>query len=153
MNQFNFRLDKVMRHRQGLVDKNSLAVAKADRRVARLARHIVELDGNVMRQNRTLAPREGQQLQASRLIAATAWLDHLQTLRTDLEGQLETATRDLARFRSRLTESWRDLEVLSRLKDRQKTTWRTAQARQERREADEIGQSCRSRHGKAKVSR
>ena len=153
MNRFNFRLEKVLRHRQGLVDKNSLEVAKADRRVARLARHIVELEGNITRQNRTLAPREGQQLQASRLIAGTAWLDHLQTLRTDLESQLDTATRDLTRFRSRLTESWRDLEVLSRLKDRQKATWRTDESRQERREADEIGRSCRSPHGMDKDSR
>ncbi len=153
MSQFSFRLEKVWKHRKGVVDKNSLEVAKADRRVALLARNIVELEGNITRQNRNLAPSDGQQLQAGRLIAGAAWLDHLQTLRNDLEDQLDTATRDLSRFRSRLTESWRDLEVLSRLKDRQETTWRTDRERRERREADEIGQICRGRHGQAKVSR
>ena len=153
MSQFNFRLEKVWKHRQGLVDKNSLEVAKADRMVARLAKHIVELEGNITRQNQVLAPTEGQQLLASRLIAGTAWLDHLQTLRNDLEGQLDAATRDLVRFRSRLTESWRDLEVLSRLKDRQEETWRTNLERRERREADEIGQICCGRERLAKLSR
>lgn len=153
MSQFNFRLEKVWRHRQGLVDRNSVEVAKADRRVARLARQIVELDGAIARHNLNLAPREGQQLQASELISSAAWLDHLQSLRRDLEGQLETATRDLARYRSRLTESWRDLEVLSRLKDRQKTTWRASREKRQRREDDEIGQLSRIRHGGVKVSR
>ncbi|MEN8005392.1 MAG: flagellar export protein FliJ [Candidatus Krumholzibacteriota bacterium] len=152
MSQFNFRLEKVWRHRQRLVDKNSLEVAQADRRVARLARHIVELDGNISRHHHTLEPCIGQQLQTSELITGAAWLDHLQTLRSDLEGQLETATRDLARFRARLTESWRDLEILSRLKDRQEATWQTVQDRKERRETDEIGRSRRRRPGQVQVS-
>ena len=153
MSRFNFRLEKVWRHRQRLVDKNSLEVAKADRRLARLARHIVELDGNIARQARTMAPRENQELQASELIAGTAWLDHMTALRNEYEGHLVTATRDLSRFRSRLTESWRDLEVLSRLRDRQEETWRTAEDRRELREADEIAQISRVRHGQEKVSR
>ncbi len=153
MSGFNFRLEKVWAHRQRMVDKNSLEVANADRRVGRLARNIVELDGNISRQNQVLVPHEGQVLRASRLITDTAWLDHLHNLRDDLENQLDTATRDLTRFRSRLTESFRDLEVLSKLKDRQETTWQTTQERRERREADEISRTCRIRHGVAKFSR
>jgi flagellar export protein FliJ len=152
MSQFNFRLEKVWRHRQQLVDKNSLEVAQADRRMARLARQIVELNGTIARHNLDLAPREGQKLLASDLISKTAWLDHLQSLRGDLESQLEDATRDLSRYRSRLTESWRDLEVLSRLKDRQETTWNTARDKLERKEEDEIGRTIRIRHGGVKIS-
>ena len=153
MSQFNFRLEKVLKHRKGLVDRNSLQVAKADRRVARLARNIVELEGNITRQHRAMAPCEGQRLQASKLIAGTAWLDHLQLLRNDMEDQLDEATRDLVRFRSRLTESWRDLEVFSRLKDRQEAGWRTNLDRREIQEADEIGQVCRGGYSQVKVTR
>ncbi len=152
MSQFNFRLEKVWRHRQQLVDKNSLDVAQADRRVALLARQIVELEGTIARHNLDLAPRDGQKLRANDLISETAWLHHLHSLRGDLEGQLEEATRDLNRYRSRLTESWRDLEVLSRLKDRQETNWKTARDKRERKEEDEIGRSVRIRHGGVKIS-
>lgn len=152
MSQFNFRLEKVWQHRRQLVDKNSLDVARADRRVARLARQIVELEGTISRHNLDLAPREGQKLRASDLISETAWLNHLHSLRSDLEGQLEEATRDLNRFRSRLTESWRDLEVLSRLKDRQETNWKSARDKRERKEEDEIGRNIRIRHGGTKFS-
>jgi flagellar export protein FliJ len=153
MSGFKFRLEKVRRHRERLVDKNSLAVAKADRRVARLARQIVELEESITRQARSLVPGQGQLLRPGDLIAGSAWLEHLQTLKIELVGRLEEATRDLARHRVRLTESWRDLEILSRLRDRQQASWQAAEDRRERREADEIGRACRMWHGPTKVSR
>jgi flagellar export protein FliJ len=150
---FEFRLEKVWKHRRRVVDEHSLAVARADRRVASLSRQIVELDENIARHARTMVPRKGLTLRTRDLIDGATWLDHLYHLHEDLDSRLQTAVKDLERHRSRLTGSWRDLEVLSRLKERQEENWRVGQDQRERREMDEIGQIRAFRHGAAKDSR
>ncbi len=153
MGTFQFRLEKVWKHRRRVVDEHSLAVARANRRVALFSRQIIELDDNIARHARTMLPGDGRTLRAQDLIAGATWLDHLHHLREDLDSQLQTAVKDLDRYRSRLTECWRDLEVLSRLRDRQAENWRVGQDKRERREMDEIGQVRAFRHGATKVSR
>jgi len=152
MTAFKFRLEKVLKHRRRVVDEHSRDVARADRRVAALSRRIAELDQDIVRHTHSMIPREGHALHARDLIGGTSWQDHLHHMREDLDGRLQTAVKDLARYRSRLTGSWRDLEVLSGLKDRQKDNWRVAQDRRERREMDEIGQIRAFRHRGAKYS-
>ena len=153
MAAFQFRLEKVWKHRRKIVDENSIAVAVADQRVAVLARQIVELDRNLDRHARSMVRPEGNALHTGDLIAGTTWLEHLHHLNEDLDIQLQKAVKDLERYRSRLTESWRDLEVLSKLRDRQSEDWRAGQERWERKEMDEIGQFRAFRHDATKVSR
>jgi flagellar export protein FliJ len=153
MPTFKFRLEKVWKHRRKIVDEHSIAVAGADKKVAALAKQIVELGKNIDRQSRSMLPREGKTLHARDLIAGTTWLQHLHHLNEDLDLQLQRAVKDLEHHRSRLTDSWRDLEVLSKLRDRQAENWQTRQDRRERKEMDEIGQFRAFRHGVTKVSR
>ena len=153
MAAFRFRLEKVWKHRRKIVDENSIAVAGADQRVAGLARQIVELEKEIDLYARSLVPREGNILHTRDLIAGTTWLEHLHNLSEDLDQKLQRAVKDLERYRSRLTESWRDLEVLSKLRDRQSENWRAGQDRRERKEMDEIGQYRAFRHDTTKVSR
>ncbi len=153
MATFKFRLEKVLKHRRKIVDENSIAVAGADQRVATLSRQIVELDLNINRHTRSIVPRGDTTLHARDLIAGATWLEHLHSLNEDLDNRLQMAVKDLDRHRSRLTESWRDLEVLSRLRDRQSENWRVDQDRRERKEMDEIGQYRAFRHGESKFSR
>jgi len=153
MASFKFRLEKVWKHRRKIVDENSVAVAGANQRVSALARQIVELEKNIDMHARSLVTREGSALNARDLIAGNTWLEHLHSLNEDLDTQLQRAVRDLERYRSRLTESWRDLEVLSKLRDRQSENWRAGQDRRERKEMDEVGQFRAFRHGATKVTR
>lgn len=152
MATFKFRLEKVWRHRRKIVDQNSIALAGADKRVATLSRQIVELDRNIDRYSRSMVSPGGQALQVPDLIAGATWLEHLHDLNEDLDSRLQIAVKDLDRHRSRLTESWRDLEVLSRLRDRQSENWQLDQDRKERKEMDEIGQYRAFRHDGAKFS-
>jgi flagellar export protein FliJ len=153
MAAFRFRLEKVWKHRRKIVDENSIAVAGANQRVANLARQIVELEKNIDRYARSLVQREGITLHSRDLIAGATWLEHLHNLNEDLDKQLQRAVRDLESYRARLTESWRDLEVLSKLRDRQSENCRVDQDRRERKEMDEIGQYRAFRHEATKVSR
>jgi flagellar export protein FliJ len=153
MAAFRFRLEKVWKHRRKIVDENSIAVAGANQRVANLARQIVELEKNIDRYARSLVQREGITLHSRDLIAGATWLEHLHNLNEDLDKQLQRAVRDLESYRARLTESWRDLEVLSKLRERQSENWRVDQDRRERKEMDEIGQYRAFRHEATKVSR
>ncbi len=153
MATFKFRLEKVWKHRRKIVDENSLAVAGADQWVATLSRQMVELDQNIDSHARSMVPRGGSSLHVRDLIAGATWFEHLHDLNVDLDNRLQMAVKDLDRHRSRLTESWRDLEVLSRLRDRQSESWRVDQDRRERKEMDEIGQYRAFRHDAARFSR
>lgn len=148
MTAFKFRLEKVWKHRRSVVDEHSRDVAVVERRMTALSRRIAELDCDISRHGRSMISSEGTPVNAEDLINGTAWQDHLHQMREDLDARLQTAVKDHARYRSRLTESWRDLEVLSRLKDRQKENWRVAQDRNERREMDEISRIRAFRHRK-----
>lgn len=153
METFKFRLEKVWKHRQKIVDENSVAAASADRKVAALSRQIVELDHNIARHARSMVQREGNILHSGDLTAGATWQAHLHHLGEDLDNKLQTAVKDLERCRSRLTGSWRDLEVLSRLRDTQSDNWRAGQNRRERKQMDEIGQIRAFRQTAAKGSR
>jgi flagellar export protein FliJ len=153
MSNFKFRLEKVWKHRRKIVDEHSLAVAHTDRQVATLSRQLVELDENITRHTQTMVPREDLTIRARDLIDGATWLDHLYHLHEDLDNRLQAEVRNLERYRSRLAESWRDLEVLSRLRERQEESWRIRQDQRERKNMDEIGQIRAFRHRTTNDSR
>lgn len=150
MGAFQFRLEKVWKHRQRIVDQHSLEVARVNRQVSALSQRIVKIDGDIHLQSCSMARPRGQELNSQDLTTETAWLNHLHQLRDELDQQLRDALKDLARHRSRLAGSWRDLEVLSQLKERQAGVWQKGQDLRLRREMDEIGQNraFRNRGGK-----
>ena len=153
METFKFRLEKVWKQRRKIVDEHSIAAACADQRVAALSRQIVELDQNIARHARSMVQREGNIFHSRDLIAGATWQDHLHQLGEDLDDKLQMAVKDLERCRARLTGSWRDLEVLSRLRGRQSENWRARQNRRERKQMDEIGQIRAFRQSATKVTR
>ena len=141
MASFQFRLEKVWKHRQKIVDQHSLEVARVNRQVSALSQRVVKIDGDIHLQSCSMERPKGQELNSQDLTTETAWLNHLHQLRDELDLQLRAALKDLDRHRSRLADSWRDLEVLSRLKERQTGVWQKEQGKRLRREMDEIGQN------------
>jgi flagellar export protein FliJ len=152
MKGFTFRLEKVWSHRKRMVDEHSVAVARGEKRVADLARSMALLDQDIARQEMTLAAVEGETLGIRELRDATTWLNHLRRRRENMDFEIQAAVRELDRWRSALTEAWRELEVLSRLREQQEAQWAENQKRTERRDMDEIGQIRAFRHGQAKGS-
>jgi flagellar export protein FliJ len=152
MGKFFFRLEKVQEHRQRVVDQRSREVAEAQKRVAHLAVRRSEMDTAIISQEHEMVTAAGRGLLAGELIAGTAWLDRLHRIREELDQQRAAASADLEEARARLQESWRDCEVLGRLKARQETDWKADQFRMEQRTMDEIGQVQAFRHEASKIS-
>ena len=153
MSTFKFRLEKVWKHRRTVVDEHSLALARSNRKVAKLSRQEVELDNTISLQARALDHSTGESRPPRDLVSGSDWLEHLHRLREELDGNLQQAVKDLERSRSRLTASWRDLEILSQLRDRHFATWKVDQEKRLQKEMDEIGQVRAFRHGGTKDSR
>lgn len=152
MGSFQFRLEKVWQHRRRVVDERSVDVAAVNREVATLSRQIVEIEASITSHAQTLVRSKGDSLQPRDLVRGGAWREHLLHLRTDLDGKLQKAVKNLERSRSRLTDSWRDLEVLTRLRDRGAEDWQMGQDSRDRKEMDEIGQIRAFRHRATKDS-
>jgi flagellar biosynthesis chaperone FliJ len=80
-------------------------------------------------------------------------LDHLVKKGEVLEKERVEASAYLEDERVKLTAVWRDLEVLKKLKQRQKEAWDVEQRRKETREIDEIGQLRADRARRENLSR
>lgn len=149
---FVFRLEKVHEYRKRIVDQKSLALAEAQKRIDHLNERIGGMEQAIADQERAMMDEDVGQLHPGTLISGTAWLEHLHQVRDEFSRELAVATDDWAAGRARLTEAWREYEVLSRLRERQEETWRGARTNRERREMDEIGQVRAFRHGETIVS-
>ena len=137
---FRFGLENVWRHRQRCVEVHSQQVARAERKVASLARELALLDEEIKLQADALARAGGQIIKAQDLIAGTTWLDNLRQRRKTLAEEMQAAAAALRETRAGLTEAWQELEILSQLRERRKTAWHLEQSARERRDMDEIGQ-------------
>jgi len=105
--------------------------------VARWNARRMELDAEI---NAYLNQHQSPGLKVQDLVAKTAWLEHLRRRRQELEAGLSLARMQLAAAREELQASWRDLEVLKQLRQRQELAWLADQETRERKELDEIGQ-------------
>jgi flagellar export protein FliJ len=149
---FRFRLEKVRKYRRLLVDRQAQAVAEANRSVANLNLRLRGIDEDLQRLVSAPDSCTDGQVLVQDLLVKTRWLEHLRRQRDDLLNQREQAGAELKKQRDLLSSVWRDLEVLDRLKERQRQQWLTEQGQQERRELDEIGQVRADRHRRSKVS-
>ncbi len=152
MAAFRFGLENVWRHRQRCVEVDSQQVARAERKVAALARELALLDEEIKLQADALARDGGQIIKAPELIARTTWLDHLRQRREALAQGMQAAVAALRETRAGLTEAWQELEVLSQLRERKKSEWHLEKSARERRDMDEIGQIRAHRHRRDMVS-
>nr|MEE4266813.1 flagellar export protein FliJ [Candidatus Krumholzibacteria bacterium] len=147
---FQFRLEKVLRVRQELVDQQSRRVGEAQMVASGLEQDFRDLQAQV--QNILASETRTEGISTSDLTQRRHWLDHLERSQVKLGEELDRARTVVNLEREKLTEAWRDLEVLKKLKERQKTAWQDEQNRLESRELDEIGQMRSDRARREKLS-
>jgi flagellar export protein FliJ len=149
---FRFRLEKVARYRQKLVDEQGRVVARAQRVVSGLEARWAAVSEDIAAHLHDLAGPAPVRISVQEMMARTAWISHLEDLRQEIGRDLQQAQQDLAQRRERLNELWQDLEVLKKLRARQELAWRKAQAKQESLFLDEIGQQRAARQRRSKVA-
>lgn len=136
---FEFRLERVLQHRQRQVDACTLEVAEAQAALlaaqARLDAMARELDDS---RNLAAARRRGE-IRSMDLQRQLGWHENLLACRRRLAAEATAARTLLEAAQARLEEAWRDREVLERLKQRQADEWLRLRERRERQDLDEIG--------------
>jgi flagellar export protein FliJ len=139
MSAFRFRLEKVREHRRREVDRCSLSVAEARRRVERLGKMQERLAEDLERHAADMARLRNEATRSGQYQMGTSWLAHLHRQAAELDRMIADAMEAETRSRATLAAAWRDLEALNLLRTRQEAAWRLEQDRRERREMDEIG--------------
>ena len=149
---FEFRLEKVLQFRRRVMEKHTRDVAVANRVVSAIKEKLDSLAEDVDRLLQDNLMEMNLTLDVGALINRGHWLDHLEALQDEVEKELETAEQELADQRALLTQAWQDLDVLERLREKQKTLWIEEQRKLENKEMDEIGQIRADRSQREKVS-
>ena len=148
---FRFRLQKVLDYRQRKVDLKSREVGEAARVVSGIRTRMDQVQSDIQAQLGGQFSNQGAmdiQLMGRR----REWIEHLEFQFKKLAADHSEAAADLEIRRSELTTVWRDLEVLQKLKDRQKEGWLAEQLKRENQELDEIGQIRSDRQKREKVT-
>jgi len=149
---FRFRLERVARYRQRIVDEHGRLVAAADRAVVGLKIRLAAVDEDIAGHLQDFSDPHGGGLSVQRMISRTMWITHLETVRAEYAAELLTAVTELQQRRERLNEVWRELEVLNKLREKQRADWQAAQVKRENRDLDEIGQIRADRARRSKVA-
>ncbi len=149
---FEFRLEKVLKYRNRVVEKHTRDVAVANRVVVGVAEKVQEVSREIDGLLESNLVEMSLTLDVETLIARGKWLAHLEDNLVEMEKELDQAQTELAHQRSLLTGAWRDMEVLERLRDKQKNLWIEEQRKQENKNLDEIGQIRADRRHRENVS-
>lgn len=124
--------------RQKKVDQQSRQVGQAHRQLAGILQDQAALEEKI--HEILQAPSSEVFTDPQELLARRQWLDHLDQCRSRLKEKEDQSRQNWEKERAVLTQAWRDLDMLKKLKQRQKDGWLSEQARRESRELDEIGQ-------------
>ncbi|HOX26438.1 MAG TPA: flagellar export protein FliJ [Candidatus Krumholzibacteria bacterium] len=136
---FRFRLEKVLDHRQRELDARTLAVAQARAVVAAATRDVADANRELTQARlEAVAAREGR-VDPVELARLLAWQERLVGRKRQLEAKLVAGRQALVLAQERLQQAWREREMLTRLRERQRLEWEQEEARRERRALDEIG--------------
>ena len=149
---FKFRLEKVARYRQKLVDEQGRRVAEANRVVTSLQVRIDAVNEDIARHLSEFSDVNDAVISVQGMMARTMWVTHLEKMREDFACELQGANEELARQRKDLNDVWRDLEVLNKLREKQKSAWQAEQLKRENRDLDEVGQIRADRQRRSKVA-
>jgi flagellar export protein FliJ len=149
---FRFRLEKVARYRQLLVDEQGRRVAEAGQAVQALLGRIAALDADIGANLVDFNDDSPPAVSVQGMLARTLWVSHLDRLRDEAVLELQGARAELAARQERLNAVWRDLEVLNKLREKQKAEWRHEQEHREKLELDEVGQIRADRQRRSKVA-
>lgn len=149
---FRFRLAKVLKVRQRVLDQRARDVAEADRVRQRCADREQQLAANYTRLAGAKPAVAGTALDVRDLAEQALRLRRLAEQRAEAARDTKLATLALDRERTRLTEAWRDVEVLKKLEDRRREQWEEEQRRQESRQLDEVGGIRADRLKRSRIS-
>jgi flagellar FliJ protein len=137
---FRFRLEKVLQHRRRQVQARSRDVATARAALTRAQQAHTAAARDLQESREAVgASRRAGRLDAVSLMRDGAWHDRREQDLAQLALAVREAEQRVAAAQERLTDAWRDREVLERLRERQERQWQQEQARRERRALDEIG--------------
>ena len=148
---FRFRLQKVLDYRQRIVDLKSREVGEAARVVAGIRTQMDQIQSDIHSQL-TGDPSGLDTMNIQLMGRRHEWIEHLEFQLKQLAADHYAAAADLEIRRSELTKVWRDLEVLQKLKQRQKESWLAEQLKRENQELDEIGQIRSDRQKREKLT-
>lgn len=148
---FRFRLQKVLDLRQRKVDTAAQELAAAARRTAGVARRIAQLDAEVDRLQQK-AGRRTDSFPVHERIALNQWLAHQADRRGGLCVELSRVRAEEEERRREMTRAWQDVEVLKKLRERQRQHWQQEHAKRESREMDEIGVQRADRRRREKLA-
>jgi len=149
---FEFRLEKVLKFRRRVMEKHTRDVAVANRVVTAINEKLDSLNEDIDQLLHDNSREMNLTLNVEALINRGHWMTHLEDLHDETEKELETAEQELTDQRALLTQAWQDLDVLERLREKQKTLWIEEQRKFENKEMDEIGQIRAERNQREKVS-
>jgi flagellar export protein FliJ len=149
---FQFRLGKVLKVRQRILEQRTREVAEADRARQACRARERELAEAYSRLSCAAPTTAGTILDVRDLTDLALRLRRLVDLRSEAARDTHLATMEWERQRDRLTEAWRDVEVLRKLEHRRREQWEDEQRRQESRLLDEIGGVRSERLRRSKLS-
>jgi len=133
------------------VDNASREVAKANQQVQAIQNKINDICDDISEQEESNFIRGEHLLQVQDLAGRAGWLEHLHSLKTEMELEKAEALIIVEDQMVRLNEAYRELEILNKLKDRQKKLWEKSQRTRENKELDEIAQVRADRKARQKV--
>lgn len=136
---FRFRLAKVLKVRQRVLDQRARDVAAADRVRQKCVEREQQLAAAYAKLAGARPAAAGTAVDVRDLAEQALRLRRLSEQRAEAARDTKLATLALDRERTRLTEAWRDVEVLRKLEDRRREQWEEEQRRAESRQLDEVG--------------
>ncbi len=149
---FVFRLEKVKRHRQRLVDEQGRSVAAANQEVNAVNIRLAAVEADLRRHLDVVAPETSDKMSVPDLMARTRWIDHLRESRRQIAADLAEARAALDREQGLLHLRWRDVEILKKLQQQQKSAWQANLLRLENKALDEVGQIRADRQRRSKIA-
>ncbi len=135
---FRFRLEKVLKYRKLLVDRQALEMAAAGRKVAEVIGRINDLNAEIHRFESSF-PSIQLQVSIPERINMVRWIEHLKKMGAQLEVEQQEALRVQEVQREKMTQAWQDLEVLKKLKGHQMELWSAENRKRESQDLDEVG--------------
>ena len=135
---FRFRLEKVMNYRQRLVDRQALELAEAGRVVAEISEQIRALSDEITGFESSFPPSITQ-VSVQERMNMVWWIEHLRGRHLQLKHDLTEALQEQETQRENMIRAWQDLEVLKKLKARQKELWSAEVLKRENQDLDEVG--------------
>jgi flagellar export protein FliJ len=136
---FRFRLDRVLQHRQRIVEACTRELAEAQGQLEQALATVAAADAELARSCRESARAREGVLTPESLARLTIWHDLLVRRRDESRDAVEKARALQERTQAKLQTAWRDREVLERLKEKQRQEWLLEDSRRQRRALDEIG--------------